>query len=226
MNGLIRAGIAVLVCGAHGANAAWGLRFDVSKDGGQTWVATVDAMPGEVVHFRFGAYFDQNTMVKTASGTGPVQTLSRFTGQNQVAGLSGGDAIQNLVARTTNHHVSVLAVSGGLIGTTAATSFASNLYVRGLPFTPTYYNPIYTGEIRIGQDSLLRTLTLCNKQYGAGAVAGLTFFNGGYLPKQEIAAPLDHPNHLDMLASVRVIPSPGALPLAIGACIVLGRRRR
>lgn len=225
MSGLIRAGVAVLVCGAQGASAAWGLRFDVSKNGGATWEAAVDALPGEVVHFRFGAYFDETTLVKTASGTGPVQTLSRFTGQNQVAGLIADDAIQNLVVRTTNHHVSVVSVSGGLIGTTAATSFASNLYVRGLPLTPTYYNAIYTGEIRIGQDSSLRTLTLSNKQFGSGAIAGLTFFNGGYLPKQEIASPLDHPNHIDMVASVRVIPSPGALPVAIGASFAMRRRR-
>ena len=229
MSGFIRAGVRVfvcgLVCGAHGATAAWGLRFDVSKNGGATWEAAVDALPGEVVQFRFGAYFDATTLIKTASGIGPPQTLSRFTGQNQIAGLTVDDAIQNLVARTTNHHVSVLSVSGGLIGTTAATSFASNLYVRGLPPTPTYYNAIYTGEIRIGQIAAPRTLNLSNKQYGSGAIAGLTFFNGGYLPKQEIASPLDPANRIDVLASVRVIPSPGTLPLMFGACIAIRRRR-
>lgn len=225
MSGYLRAGFTVLMCGTHAASAAWGLRFEVSKNGGATWEAAIDALPGEVISFRFGSYFDETTLIKTASGIGPLQTLSRFTGQNQVAGLSADDAIQNLVARTTNHHASVLSVSGNLIGTTAATSFASNLYVRGLPLTPTYYNAIYTGEIRIGQDSTLRTLTLCNKQYGSGAIAGLTFFNGGYLPKQEIASPLDHPNHIDVLAAVRVIPAPGTLPLLLGASIALRRRR-
>jgi len=212
--------------GVHSASAAWGLRFDVSTNGGATWETSVNAQPGDVITFRFGAYFDPTTMVKTSSGTGPAQTLCRFTGQNQVVGLVPGDFIQNLVARTTNHHANVLAVAGGTIGTTGANSFASNLYLRGLPLTPTYYNAIYTGEIRLAESAALRTLTISNKHFGSGTIAGLTFFNGGYMPKQEIAAPIDNPNHVDIVASINVVPAPSALVLGLAAGAICGSRRR
>jgi len=209
---------------AQCADAGWGLRFDVSRDGGATWQSSVDAAPGETISFRFGAYFDTSTKVSTLSGTGPVQTLCRFTGQNQVLGLAAGDVLQSLVTRTTNFHPNVIAVAGNVIGTSGPNSFASNLYLHGLPSKPVYYNPIYTGEIRISSDAAVRTLNLCNKQFGSGAVAGLTFFNGGYLPKQEIAAPIDNPNHLDVNAVINVVPAPGTLALAI-AVLAAGRRR-
>ena len=226
MRAFVRSALTLAACGAHAASAAWGLRFDVSKNGGATWESSVDAQPGDVITFRFGAYFDSTTMVKTASGTGPVQTLCRFTGQNQVAGLAAGDVIQNLVARTTNYHTNVLAVAGSTIGTTGANSFASNLYLRGLPLTPTYYNAIYTGEIRLSDSAAVRTLTISNKQFGSGTIAGLTFFNGGYMPKQEIAAPIDNPNHVDIVASINVVPAPSPLVLGIGAVAAGCRRRR
>jgi len=215
----------IVVGGAHRAEATWGLRFDVSRNGGATWESSVDAVPGDLISFRFGSYFDESTQVKTVSGTGPAQTLCRFTGQNQVLGMMASDIIQSLATRTSNFHPNVIAVAGNVIGTTGGNSFASNLYLRGLPSAPTYYNAIYTGEIRISSDASLRTLTLCNKQFGSGTIAGLTFFNGGYLPKQEIAAPVDHPNHIDFNAVIHVVPAPGTFALGIGA-LVVGRRRK
>lgn len=52
------------------AHAAWGLKFEVSSDGGATWTNSVNALPGQTIAFRFGGYFDVGTQVTSADGTG------------------------------------------------------------------------------------------------------------------------------------------------------------
>ncbi len=74
---------------AWNAGAAWGLRYEVSKDG-VDWSTSVAANPGETVQFRMLSYFDIGTKITTADGTGNARALNRFTGQQQVLGMLAG----------------------------------------------------------------------------------------------------------------------------------------
>jgi len=216
--------IACVICACHQAPAAWGLKFDVSTDGGATWRANVDATAGQVVMFRFGAYFDTTTIVSTPSGIGGAQAFSRFTGQNQVQNLGEGDVIQNVVRRTTDGNAALTVVNGNLIGTTSILSFGRILYLGLIPLY--YYDVIYTGEIKISTSSQPHAMTLSNKQFGSGTVQGLSFYKN-WLGPPDVGAPVDSPNHTDVLATINVIPSPASFALAaMSALLMMCRRQR
>ncbi|MBX3379802.1 MAG: PEP-CTERM sorting domain-containing protein [Phycisphaeraceae bacterium] len=210
---------------AAGANAAWGLKFEV-WDGG-AWVSSVSAAAGDVVKFRFGAYFDPNSapVITTADGTGTAQAMTRFTGSNQATGFAAGDVFQNVVKTISSGNAALTQVAGATIGTTAVTSFGSQLFLADVPFEP--YKEIYVGEVKIGADNSVRSIEIKNKTFGSGNTAGLTFYNSASPVNKQSGAPQSGgPGREDMIATIRVVPAPGSLALLGLGGLVAARRRR
>ncbi len=214
---------------AAAANAAWGLRFQVRLADADPWSSSVVVTnPGQVVKFRFGAYFDPSTSITVADGTGPAAALNRFTGQNQFTGMLAGDVITNPATRTISSGNNALtAVAGSKIGGTGITSFGSQLFLSALPDPPETYKEIYVGTITIG-NSTAHLLTFKNSQFGSGNTAGLTFYTYASATNKQSAAPnSDSGPRSDQEATIDVqIPAPGSLALVGLGGLVAARRRR
>jgi len=205
------------------AGAAWGLKFEVSSDGGATWTNNVNALPGQTITFRLGSYFDVGTKVTTADGTGNAMALNRFTGSNQFTNFGMGDMFGSLVRTATSGAQSIVSTSGGTIGTTAITSFAGQLLLS-LPNTPETYYQIYWGEIKLSSANFTpRVLTFKNRTFGSGTTKGLTFYHDASPTNKQTGQP-DEPR-TDLEASINVIPTPSSLAV-LGVAGVLLRRRR
>ena len=205
-----------------GALAAWGLRFEVSKDG-VFWSPSVHAFAGETVKFRFGAYFTPGTTVTTLDGIGNAIAMNRFTGQNRVDGMIPGDAIQNVQTAISVLNPSLLQVTGNLIGTTAITSFGSQLPLNLAPYAanPETERPIYTGEILVGSTPGYREMVIRSNQFGAGTVQGLTFFSSTSVANRYSAKPDDAGARLDLNATITINcngPTIGTPPVPVTAC--------
>ncbi|MFO0860757.1 MAG: hypothetical protein U0570_09395 [Phycisphaerales bacterium] len=213
---------------AAASNAAWGLKFEVWN--GSSWVSSVNAVQGDVVKFRFGSYFDANSAptITTADGTGTAQALTRFTGSNQATGFAAGDVFQNVVRTISSGNPALIQVAGATIGTSAVTSFGSQLFLAGLPDPAETYKEIYTGEVKIGADVNARLITIKNKTFGSGATAGLTFYNSASPVNKQSAAPSGGSDRVDLNATINVlaVPAPGALALVGLGGLVAARRRR
>lgn len=219
------AGVAGL---AAGANAAWGVKFEVWDNSASAWVANVQAAAGDVVKFRFGIYFDENSppAITTADGTGVAQALNRYTGSNQVTNFGAGDAVQNLVkgSAITNVGSTWNQVTGGssaTIGTGAVTSFLSALYLGDIPNMP--YIEVYHGEVKIA-DGTDRVMSLQIKTFGSGNTKGATFYNTAALASKQSAAPTDAATNFN--ATITVVPAPASLALVGLGGLVAARRRR
>ena len=204
--------------------AAWGLKFEVSPDGGATWTNAVNALPGQTIAFRFGGYFDVGTKVTTADGTGNAMALNRFTGSNQFTNFAAGDMFQFLLrTASSGGDFPVLQTSGGTIGTTSILSFAGQLLLT-FPSTPETYYQIYRGEIKLsGVNFTPRILTFKNRTLGSGTTKGLTFYHDGSPTNKQSGQP-DEPR-TDLEASINVIPAPGAAALIFAGAVVARRRR-
>jgi len=193
------------------AHAAWGVKFEVWN--GSAWVPTVNAAAGDVVKFRFGAYFDPGSapVITTADGTGTAQALARFTGSNQAVGFFAGDVFQNVVRTITSGNPALVNVAGATIGTSAVTSFGSQLFLADVPFEP--YKEIYVGEVKIGSDPTFRTIQIRNKTFGSGSAAGLNFYNNASLVNKQSGAPqAGGPARVDITATIQVVnPCPSDL---------------
>lgn len=197
------AGVLTLVFGCAEANAAWGLKYEVWN--GSAWISSVTAAPGDVVKFRFGAYFDADSapVITTADGTGTALALTRFTGSNQATGFAAGDVFQNLVRTISSGNPALLSVTGATIGTSAVTSFGSQLFLADVPFEN--YKEIYRGEVRIGPDPLFRMIEIKNKTFGSGNTAGLTFYNSASAVNKQSGAPqTSGPGRQDIIAAIFV----------------------
>jgi len=205
------------------AGAAWGLKFEVSSDGGATWTNNVNALPGQTITFRLGSYFDVGTKVTTADGTGNAMALNRFTGSNQFTNFGMGDMFGSLVRTATSGGQTIIGTSGGAIGGTAITSFAGQLLLT-LPSTPETYYQIFRGEIKISNVIFTpRVLTFKNRTFGSGSTKGLTFYSDASPTNKQTGQP-DEPR-TDLEASINVIPTPSSLAV-LGVAGVLLRRRR
>ena len=203
--------------------AAWGLKFEVSPDGGATWTNAVNALPGQTIAFRFGGYFDVGTKVTTADGTGNAMALNRFTGSLQFTNYGSGDSFFGLNRTSTSGSTAILTTSGGTIGGTAITSFAGQLLLT-LPSAPETYYQLVVGEIKLSSANFTpRVLTFKNKTFGSGSTKGLTFYNDASPTNKQSAQP-DEPR-TDLEASINVIPTPASLAV-LGVAGVLLRRRR
>lgn len=195
-----------------GAEAAWGLKFEVWN--GSAWVSSVQANAGDVVKFRFGAYFDVNAapVITTADGTGTAQALTRFTGSNQATGFAVGDKFQNVVRTIPSGNAALVQVSGATIGTTAVTSFGSQLFLADVPFET--YKEVYVGEVKLDGGGASRTITIMNKTFGSGTTPGLSFYNSASPVNKQSGAPqAGGPGRADMNATISVVraPCPGDL---------------
>jgi hypothetical protein len=214
--------ISALVLSAS-AHAAWGLKFEVSSDGGATWSNGVNALPGQTIAFRFGSYFDVGTKVTTADGTGNAMALNRFTGSLQFTNYGSGDSFFRLNRTSTSGSAAILATSAGTIGGTAITSFAGQLLLT-LPSAPQTYYQLVVGEIKLSSANFTpRVLTFKNKTFGSGSTKGLTFYNDASPTNKQSGQP-DEPR-TDLEASINVIPTPASLTV-LGVAGVLLRRRR
>lgn len=225
------AGMVVVAGLAAGANAAWGLRFEVRLNDADAWSSNVslEAAEGAVVKFRFGAYFDADSapVITTADGTGTAQALTRFTGSNQATGFAAGDMFQSVVRTISSGNNALTTVAGATIGTTQVTSFGSQLFLAEVPFET--YKQIYVGEVKLGADLNARMIEIKNKTFGSGNTAGLTFYNNASLVNKQSGAPqTSGPGRVDQIATIEVtaIPAPGALALIGLGGLVAARRRR
>ncbi|HEX8877591.1 MAG TPA: hypothetical protein VF777_12645 [Phycisphaerales bacterium] len=215
------ASLAVVIASSF-ASAGWGLKFEVSSDGGGTWTHAVNALPGQTVAFRIGAYFDVGTKITTADGTGNAAATNRFTGSNEVTNLGAGDSLQNVVRTASSGSTTIVQISGGTIGTTSITSFAGQLIIGPLPDPPQTYFQLITGELKV-VNGAARVMTLKNKTFGSGATKGLTFYHDGSPSNKQSAQP--ETARTDQEATINVIPGPGGLAL-LGVACVMARRQR
>jgi hypothetical protein len=216
----------LLAMSATTAIAAWGLKFEVSKDG-STWQSSVDATSGQVVQFRFGVYFDADsppTVTTISDGPGTAMALTRFTGSNRAEGFAAGDLFQNVVRTITSGSTVITQIAGSIIGTTSVTSFGSQLFLGDVPFEP--YKQVYIGEVKIGGDSTPRAITLRNNTFGSGNTRGVTFYSSSSPVNKQSGAPIDDVGRFDLNATINVIPAPGALALLGLGGLVAARRRR
>lgn len=193
---------------SSGAFADYGLKFEVWD--GTEWVqsVTVPAEANMVVKFRFGAYFDPNSppSITTADGIGTAMALNRFTGSNQSTGFASGDVFQNVVRTISSGSAAIIQILGSTIGTTAVTSFGSQLFLSDVPLEP--YKEIYIGEVKLGADPTNRTITIRNKTFGSGNTPGLTFYNSASPINKQAAAPAIGDVRTDMNATIVVEGGP------------------
>lgn len=185
------------------ADAAWGLKYEVSLDG-QNWSATLNASPGNVVRFRVGAYFDLGTQVTTASGTGSAIATYKFTGSNKFVGLTGSDSIGGLVRVAATGGTQILTVNGNVIGTTSITSFAGQLILNLQPYvlSPQTFYPLYTGQLTLDASATGRTITMTNNTFGTGSTKGLLLNHSGALTSNENGQPAGTPTFVDATIQV------------------------
>ncbi|MBX3381179.1 MAG: hypothetical protein KF805_13880 [Phycisphaeraceae bacterium] len=203
------AGAAAVGIAASAAQAAWGLKYEVSPNGA-SWGPSIGVIPGGTVYFRMSAYFDPGTKVTSGSGIGNALVLSRFTGQQKISGAVAADSVTNVVRLAPNGNAALLNVSFSssniLIGTTSATSFASFLVTDPTPYlgNPQTIMPILQGKLTLSADPTPRTLMVRNSTFGVGNSNGLNFYSDVNPPVAESGPPVDTPNHTDLNATIEL----------------------
>lgn len=210
---------AVLTSACIGANAAWGLKFEVSPNG-ISWGSSIGVTPGGSVYFRVGAYFDLGTQISTTNGVGNAIVFSRFAGQQKIVGTVFGDSVSELVRLAPDGGATFLSTSTSpgqiLIGTNLSTSFASFLPADLAPYlaNPQTYMPLLQGKLRMSIDTTPRTLTVMNNLFGASLNPGLQFYSDAEPSTWVFGTPGDHPNHTDTTAAI-VVPNSECEPPTI-----------
>lgn len=207
---------AIILCPSVLAAGTYGLRYEVSTDG-NVWQSSLGVPPDSLVKFRVSAYFTPGTTIITEDGIGDALAVSRFTGSQKVVGRVEGDLIQNLVRVAPSGNPALLTVSNatGVIGTTAVTSFASQLLLTLDPYVgaPEYTFQMIRGEIKIGASLEPRVLTIQSNTYGSGATKGLTFYHSASVENKQSGGPDEGNTRADQNATISVAgsgcPSPG-----------------
>lgn len=197
------------------AAGTYGLRYEVSLDG-TNWNTELSAPPGALVYFRMSAYFGPDVTVMSADGLGTAVAVGRFTGSQQMVGFAGGDLFQNLVRVAPTGNPALTSISGsGVIGTTAVTSFASQILLSldGFLEVPQYTFYILRGELKLSSTLQPRSLTISNKTFGSGNTPGLTFYHSGSPINRQTAKPEDTNTRVDINATINLAtggcPGPG-----------------
>ncbi|MBX3388011.1 MAG: hypothetical protein KF691_01005 [Phycisphaeraceae bacterium] len=203
------AGAAAVGFAAIQANAAWGLKYEVSPNA-VSWGPSIGAIPGGNVYFRVSAYFDPGTKVTSGSGIGNALVLARFTGQQKITGALAADSVTNVVRLAPTGNAALLTVSFNssniLIGGATATSFASFVTSDITPYVgnPQTIMPILSGKLTLSLDPTPRTLVVRNSAFGSGGINGLNFYSDVNPPVAESGPPLDNPNHTDLNATIEL----------------------
>lgn len=205
----MKSGQVAAICGlmmilSSAASGAWGLKFEVWD--GANWVQSVGVTAGtsKVINFRFGAYFDADSppQIVTADGVGTAMAFAQFTGSNEAVNFGYQDRFQNITRTVTSGNAALILNSGSTIGTMNANSFGRQLFLASVPFEP--YKEIYRGEVRVSDDWTARDITLRNRTFGAGANAGLTFYNSASPVNKQAAMPSDAGGRIDIQAKIIV----------------------
>jgi len=197
-------------CGlASCALAGWGLKFEVRRNSSDPWTSSVNAraVPGKIIQFRFGGYFDVDSppAIVTPDGTGTARAMNRFTGSNQATGFAADDVFQNVQRTIPSGNPALVQILGATIGTGAINSFGSQLFLSSVPLEP--YKEVYIGEVKLGSDTTPRTITIKNKTYGTGNTKGLTFYNSASPVNNQSAGPLSN-DRVDLEAMINVLEDP------------------
>ncbi|MBX3388045.1 MAG: hypothetical protein KF691_01175 [Phycisphaeraceae bacterium] len=212
----ILACLVTLGVAAGSVRAAWGLKYEVSPNG-TTWSSTIAAQSGDSVYFRMSAYFEPGTQVQTTNGIGNAIAFGRFQGQQIITNRVAGDSVTDVVRVISSGGPTFPAVSSQptsfLIGTTAATSWASQLLLTLDPYieAPEYSVVLLRGKITLSWDLTPRTLTIRNNVFGTGGFPGLRYYSDAQLSPIEFGPPTDSPNHTDFEATIDVSPAPGCI---------------
>lgn len=226
---------------AASANAAWGFKYQFSTNGGATWQsnAIVDVTSGnQAVQFRVVAYADPGTVVPASGGPGPAVAYARYTGSEKMTNFGSGANGDSVGAQTrgalTSGGTTYLnsSFSGGntILGSTVATSFASQLLLSGslaayCPSSgglPQLEWVIRTGNMTVGQLGGIRTIVFSNNQRTTNTWYRDLLLNG----TQDVNTAAPEGSATDMSASLQVIPAPGSLALIGLGGLVAARRRR
>lgn len=196
------------------AAAAWGLKYEVSTDG-TTWGPVVTAAPLGQVHFRMSSYFDIGTKVQTADGIGNALVFKRFTGQQQITGMVSGDVIGGMTRLVPAGGISLLTVSGNLIGGTSPTSFGQTLFFNLNPYinSPETETAILRGIVTVGADTTTRMFVVKNNQFGSGSIPGLVFYHDASTANFQTAAPIDGSARADVQATILVSDGSSCAPV-------------
>lgn len=222
MRGMVGIGLLLGVLGSPRADAAWGLKFEISFDG-IIWSSSFFANPFDTVKFRVGAYFDVGTKITTSDGTGNAMAVSRFTGSNQITHFNPSRDVFNNVVRTAPVGTSEFAqLSGGVFGTSTDNSYAGQT-LSALPAQPQTYLELLRGEIKFVSILSYDTLVLKSKTFGTALTKGLTFYHDGSRTNMQTGMP-DAPR-MDYEAAILYEPAPPSLALLLVACAVARRRR-
>lgn len=232
---LASAGIAV------SAHAAFGFSYEFSTDGGATYGnnRSIDLSLGSnQVRFRVIAYATVDTMVTTAGGTGPVAAFGRLTGSEALTNFglgSNGDTVGAMTrGAMTQGGVQYLlnSYSAGkmILGSTAATSFTSNLilpgaldgYCTSAGGAPQLQWIVRTGIMTIGDALGPRTIEFRNNTRTQNLWYHDLLVNG--VRDSSIATPTG--DAIDFNGTLRVVvPAPASLAIA-GLTGLVGLRRR
>ena len=215
---------------ATASQAVYGLKYEVSKDGGTTWSSNVSANAGDTITFRVLAYHDGTDQVSSTNpppgGSGTTRSVARHTGSHKITNWDASDTLGawNFSLPQGNNAFKATSDSSGskILGTAGnAASFTSILLTAG-PRPYIAEQELARGSFTIGAGNQNRTMLVQNNTFGAGASAGLNFYFSDTVANS--AAPSGAPVNID--ASVRVIPTPGALALVGLGGLVAARRRR
>lgn len=213
--------LGAMAMGPRAADAAWGMQYELGKDG-VNWSSGIMFTGGDTVFFRIGVYFDVGTKITTADGTGNAMAVARFTGSTQFTNVVVRDVLQNVVRTASSGGGEVVQTSGGTIGTAGVGSFAGQ-ELTTLPAQPQRYFELLRGQLKTSPSGLVRALVLKSKTFGSDSIPGLLFYHDGSPVNLQSGVP-EGPR-IDREADM-FVPAAPSLTMVFGVFFAARRRRR
>ena len=218
---------------ATAAQAAYGLKYEVSKNGGAWTSSITDAAAGDVISFRISAYHTGDVL---ATNGATLSRVSRHVGSHKISNwdssdasgayafqLPQGNALFNAQSTSGSNRIFGTANNAG-----SFTAFVST--AAGDRSTVVLSTILAAGSFTIGGGNLNRVMTLSSNSYGAGLADGSTSANPVgltfYTTSGDATARIPAGQRSDLNATVTVIPTPGSLALVGLGGLVAARRRR
>jgi len=222
---------------AASANAAWGYKYQFNTGSGWQSAAVVDVTSGaQAVQFRVIAYCDPGTTTTTPSGTGIAVAFARITGSEKLTNIVTGDVVSGQTRGALSSGQPVYlnqAISAGnyILGTTANTSFASQLLLSGALAaycpssggTPQLEWVVRTGNMTVAQSGPRVINFLMNSRTPTTDTWYHDVLINGV---QDVVTAVPDGLKIDVAGTLAVIPAPGALALVGLGGLVAARRRR